>query len=145
MNARKDKKRPPLEAEDLVAVEKSCELFLEQNRLVSQEVCAIFKEPKYQRIAIFGASATATFISHLVGADAARKIRYVIDNDSGKHGKFIDGVDAAIMAPQSMPPDGLDVVIISTSLYYDEAYAQLTGLGVDKARITRNIFAKTGR
>jgi len=118
--------------------------FLEKYHRIEKEIERIFAHPHNKKIAIFGASAVATTMVNMIDQEKRMKVSCIFDNDSSKHGKFIEGVDVPIASPEKVKTESFDVVIIGSYIFSDEIYAQLTELGVDKNKIislTDHVFS----
>ena len=119
----------------LVDIESRKRDFLEKYGRIEQELRRIFSDPRNKRIAIFGASAVASTIVNTLDAERRLKVSCIFDNDSSKHGKYIEGVDVPIASPEKAKTDDFDVVIIGSYIFAEEIFAQLTEMGVDKSKI----------
>ena len=109
--------------------------FYEKAKATKNHLKSIFNNPKHQKIAIFGASVIATVILDIIGEEGRRKVKGVFDNDSGKQGKYLAGGDVIIESPTKINENNFDAIVISTFIYYDEIFKQLTDWGVDKNKI----------
>ena len=109
--------------------------FLKKYDTIEKELGRIFSNPGNKKIAIFGASAVATTMINMLDQEKRIKISGIFDNDSSKHGKFIEGVDIPIASPAKIKPQSFDVLIICSYIFSEEISAQLTQLGIDKNRI----------
>ncbi len=110
--------------------------FLEKYHNVEKEIERIFTDPHHEQIAIFGASAGATTMINMVNQKMREKVKYILDNDSSKHGKIVEGVDSPITFVDKTKTADLDVIVICSYIFSEEISAQLVGLGFDKNKIT---------
>ncbi len=111
------------------------EQFLNQRDLISQRIASIFNDPNYQKIAIFGASVQATLMIQLLPPEAKRKIYYIFDNDTLKHGKVLYGCSIPISSPSLAHKVEWDVVLIATHLFRQPITEQLLSLGIAPEKI----------
>ncbi len=136
VKAVKSKSRQPLrEANRSVVTNSKKREFLERYRAIEKEIARIFTDPKNKKIAIFGASAIATTITHMIDESGRQKIGGIFDNDSTKQGKFIEGIDVPISSPEKIKADRYDAFIIGSYIFIDEIFTQLLKLGVDQYKI----------
>ena len=122
--------------------------FLEKYHQIEKEIERIFADPHNKKIAIFGASAVATTMVNMIDPEKRKKVSCIFDNDSSKHGKFIEGVDVPIASPEQAKTESLDVLIIGSYTFSDEIFAHLIELGIDKNKIislTADIFSVNER
>lgn len=110
-------------------------LFLQKNNQVKEKILKIFRNPDYQRIALFGASVLATTIINYLEKNLVSKMNCIFDNDSLKHGKYIYGCDVCITSPIDIKDFYFDVILISTYFFEKEISRQLINLGVDPQKI----------
>ena len=82
-----------------------------------------------RRVAAWGAGAKAVgFLNMLhLGDDA---VRYVVDINPHKHGKFLAGTGHRVVSPEQAAADPPDVMILMNPIYRDEISEQLKNLGV---------------
>jgi hypothetical protein len=71
------------------------------------------------RVAIYGASSTATGIIHLGSIPAAR-LAYLVDGDPRKVGFVAPGTTARVYAPGHLREDPVDAVIVASDFYAQE-------------------------
>jgi SAM-dependent methyltransferase len=76
------------------------------------------------RVAIYGASSTATGIVHAGGLPLDR-LAYLVDADPRKHGKTLPGTGRAVYAPEHLKDDPVDTVIIASDFFKEEIKALL--------------------
>ena len=95
----------------------------------------IFRDHPDHSIALFGASVLATSIITYLDSEYISKIKYIFDNDSQKHGKFLIGCDAVIEPPDKLVNSKFDVILITTYLFHEEIKKQLVKMGVDQEKI----------
>ena len=81
-------------------------------------------------IVIFGAGAGGRRAAAHCGT--ARPIQYFADNDVRKHGTRVDGIE--VRPPQEIL-ESPDVSVVVASIYADEIFQQLVGIGVQPHRI----------
>ena len=116
-------------------LEKEKELFLQNTQKTKNRLKDIFTNPVFQNIAIFGASALSTTIVNFLEDNLISKIKYIFDNDSSKHGKYIYGCNIPISSISQINESDIDVILISTYLFEKEIYGQLIEIGIDENRI----------
>ena len=73
----------------------------------------------FGRIAIYGASSTATGIVFAGGLPPAR-LAYLVDADPRKHGKLLPGTDCAVYPPEHLREDPVDTVFIASDFFKEE-------------------------
>jgi SAM-dependent methyltransferase len=71
------------------------------------------------RIAIYGASSTATGIVYAGGLPPAR-LAYLVDADPRKHGKVLPGTGRAVFAPEHLREDPVETVFIASDFFKEE-------------------------
>jgi len=76
-----------------------------------------------------GGSKGITFVNLL----DARLIEYIIDLNPRKHGRFVAGTGAQIVAPDFLAAYGPEAVIVMNSVYQDEIARCLASLGLSPA------------
>jgi SAM-dependent methyltransferase len=74
---------------------------------------------KNARIAIYGASSTATGIIHL-GSIPTERLAYLVDGDPRKLGFVAPGTTARVYAPEHLREDPVDAVIVASDFYAKE-------------------------
>ena len=85
---------------------------------------------------------------NMIDPEKRKKVSCIFDNDSSKHGKFIEGVDVPIASPEKAKTESFDVLIIGSYTFSDEIFAHLIELGIDKNKIislTADIFSVNER
>lgn len=85
------------------------------------------------RIAIYGASSTATGIIHL-GSIPTERLAYLVDGDPRKIGFFAPGTTARVYAPDHLREDPVDAVIVASDFYAQEITDMLKKNYVGAAR-----------
>ena len=95
----------------------------------------IFHKHPDSSIALFGASVLATSIITYLESEKISKIKYIFDNDSQKHGKWLVGCDAVIQSPEQLIYAKFDVILITAYIFHEEIKEQLIKMGVGKKRI----------
>lgn len=118
-----------------VNIESRKKEFLEKYDRITKGLERIFSDSGHKKIAIFGASAVASTMINMFDQEKRKKVSAIFDNDTSKHGKFIEGVDIPISSPARLKSENFDTLIISSYIFSDEIYAQLINLGVDKKKI----------
>lgn len=76
------------------------------------------------RIAIYGASSTATGIVYAGGLPPGR-LAYLIDADPRKHGNLLPGTDCEVFSPEHLRADPVETVFIASDFFKDEIKALL--------------------
>jgi SAM-dependent methyltransferase len=76
-------------------------------------------QEKDARIAIYGASSTATGIIHL-GAIPPGRLAYLVDGDPRKVGFVAPGTAARVYAPEHLLDDPVDAIVIASDFYAQE-------------------------
>lgn len=71
------------------------------------------------RVAIYGASSTATGIVH-AGALPPERLAYLVDTDPRKHGKVLPGTGCAVHPPEHLREDPVDTVFIASDFFKEE-------------------------
>lgn len=71
------------------------------------------------RIAIYGASSTATGIVYAGGLPSGR-LAYLVDADPRKHGKVLPGTDCAVFSPEHLREDPVETVFIASDFFKEE-------------------------
>ncbi|MCZ7525043.1 MAG: hypothetical protein M5U14_00810 [Acidimicrobiia bacterium] len=81
-----------------------------------------------RRVALWGAgSKGVTFLNLVEGGD---RVDAVVDVNPRKHGLHVPGTGQAVVAPETLGEDPVDVVLVMNPLYEDEIRARLDGVGV---------------
>ena len=80
------------------------------------------------RVVIWGAGSKG--VSYLTGLGANAPIRYAVDINPHKHGKFMAGTGQEIVAPEFLVDYDPDLVIVMNPVYTDEIRSELGRLGV---------------
>lgn len=109
-----DTERDPY-ADSVLAALKEYSLYVEELQLQLQEWFRTHPD----RIAIYGASSTATGIVHL-GGIPLEKIAFVVDGDPRKIGVTIPGTNARVFSPDHLHEEPIDSVVIASDFYADE-------------------------
>ncbi len=87
-------------------------------------------EKEKSRVVIWGAgSKGVTFLNKL--SISYRKIEYIIDINSRKHGKFIAGTGQKVAAPDFLKVYQPHVIIIMNPIYYSEIQQAIRNLGIN--------------
>ncbi len=81
-------------------------------------------------VAVWGAGAKGATFLHLIDP-VAKIIRYVIDLNPAKQGRFLPATGHAIVSPKSITDDPPAVIILMNRNYQTENAALLTGLGLE--------------
>ena len=76
------------------------------------------------RIAIYGASSTATGIVYAGGLPSGR-LAYLVDADPRKHGNMLPGTDCAVFSPEHLRADPVETVFIASDFFKEEIKALL--------------------
>ena len=71
------------------------------------------------RIAIYGASSTATGIVYAGGLPLHR-LAYLVDADPRKHGKVLPGTNCAVFSPEHLREDPVETVFIASDFFKEE-------------------------
>ena len=71
------------------------------------------------RIAIYGASSTATGIVYAGGLPPGR-LAYLVDADPRKHGKVLPGTACPVFSPERLRQDPVEAVFIASDFFKDE-------------------------
>ena len=71
------------------------------------------------RIAIYGASSTATGIVYAGGLPPGR-LAYLVDADPRKHGKVLPGTDCTVFSPEHLREDPVETVFIASDFFKEE-------------------------
>jgi len=87
-------------------------------------------EKEKSRFVIWGAgSKGVTFLNTM--NISYRKIEYIIDINSRKHGKFIAGTGQKVVAPDFLKEHQPNVIIIMNPIYYSEIQQAIRDLGIN--------------
>jgi hypothetical protein len=90
------------------------------------------------RIAIYGASSTATGIVYAGGLPSER-LAYIVDADPRKHGNVLPGTSVGVFPPEHLRDDPVDTVFIASDFFKMEIKALLKSEFSDVVK--RCIFA----
>jgi SAM-dependent methyltransferase len=71
------------------------------------------------RIAIYGASSTATGIVY-AGGLLPERVAYLVDADPRKHGNVLPGTTLAVFSPEHLHEDPVETVFIASDFFKDE-------------------------
>jgi SAM-dependent methyltransferase len=92
--------------------------YIDQVNLLKSSLNAWLDE-KNARVAIYGASSTATGIIHL-GSIPAERLAYLVDGDPRKVGFVAPGTEARVYGPDHLREDPIDAVIVASDFYAQE-------------------------
>jgi len=76
------------------------------------------------RVAIYGASSTATGIVHAGGIPHDR-LAYLVDADPRKQGKVLPGTDCLVYSPEHLRDEPVETIIIASDFYKKEIKSML--------------------
>ena len=110
--------------------------FIDKHTSLLAEISKYFNESNNKRIALFGASALATYIVSFLNTEQLNKITFIFDNDVDKHHKELFGCDVSISNPNNLNKLDIDSFLITTYLFDSEISQQLIQFGIDKEIIT---------
>ncbi len=89
-----------------------------------------YYEKEKSRVVIWGSgSKGVTFLNTL--NISYRKIEYIIDINSRKHGKFVAGTGQKVAAPDFLKVYQPHVIIIMNPIYYSEIQQAIRNLGIN--------------
>ena len=111
-------------------------ILMEKQTALWMEISKYFNESRNKRIALFGASAMATYIVCFLNTEQLNKIVYIFDNDVDKHQKELFNCKVIISNPENIDKCDFDSLLITTNLFSNEICQQLNQLGIDKNKIT---------
>ena len=84
-------------------------------------------EESGRRVVLWGAGAKG--VSLLNALDRETGIGRVVDLNPRKHGSYVPGAGTPVVAPDSLPEYGADVVVLANPIYRDEVGGILARLG----------------
>ncbi len=82
-----------------------------------------------ESVALWGSGSKATGFLTTLGSWG--RVRFVVDINPGKHGKFVAGSGHEIVAPERLVASGVKRVLVMNPIYVDEISRDLKDLGVD--------------
>lgn len=82
-----------------------------------------------RRIAVWGAGTKGIGFLNMLGV-SSESVRYIVDLNPRKHGKYLTGTGQIIVAPEFMAEYVPDIVIVMNPVYRDEIGGLLSRLGV---------------
>jgi len=123
-------------------MEQFAQAYWKSLRQIVRGLQRLFRDWKRNKLSvcIYGAGGHTQFILELLNLSNA-DVRYIVDGDPAKHGKFLAGSKIKILAPSMIRQLGIDVVLVS-STYQEEIIKHLKGDRVE-ARIVR-IYPRPG-
>jgi SAM-dependent methyltransferase len=79
---------------------------------------------------VWGAGSKGVMFLNLLNLAAPRPIDWIIDQNPGKHGRFVSGTAQRIAGPAELVGSGVATIVLMNEIYRDEVRAQLAAQGL---------------